>query len=1825
MPLRLPPRVLSLVLVALGILGMTGLSLILWVFPDKTVTHLITAKTASTVSRQPHSKKSPTPAQGSSKPIVLPSALTNTTSTNTRTIPVVNLSRALPGLGNNAEDYASTLESSRLGESFRASNRATDQAIHAALKSGDTARAVQLQEDRAITEKQQRSQALARALTAYAAGDFYSAAKDFRYRIALGDNENPLIWWHFAQSMHMSDSTANKEVSYAAYLAYTRDIQRNRPDIAILLPSLNLLRQSLAAEGNHLGEVHLLEVMYLAYPKGARIAAALKKAVTDYGFQVQSVTRHASQFPTRTCVKFTAPLSEAPNFHASNWVTFTPARPHVAIVRENGGICITGLPAGSQTIMHIKAGLPGIAGAVLPSAENVTLKLANRSPSINSDAGRFIIPASLPPEVGFSSVNISKVKLRINRVPNRALLAFVSTHPLLDQDSNESTLSNQNSLTVWHGTANIPHFVQNKLMHTILPLPKILQKPGLYAIQISPGDGTPNPNGNLNTVQLVLRTNLAPTVWQGHNGLYVQVRRFTNAAPWTGVKVELIAQDNDILQTVQTNGNGIAVFPRPILQGSGGQRPAALHLYAPENQFTLFNLQGTPLNLSGRGISGRAALHPISPFIWLDRGIYRPGEIVHVSAIYRSAAGRPLNLPLHLLVRRPGGQVFLDEVPQRSDDDAIIVPVQLPLAAQDGNWSVSLSTGLHEPPLAKKTFTVSDFVPPTLAVKLGSPKSIPAGQKVQWPVLVRYLYGAPGADLSGAARISLRSGSTPYSQWNNFHFGLHDEVFTAPVQTPALPEANAKGLTEVPINLQKLPESTRYLKAHVAVTINEPSGRAVHSHIILPIIPDNPLIGIKNIFHNETVTTGKIPVFQVVAVAPNGKAEAMPVQIQIVRQSSEWSLSLHQGVASWGYTYINHPVLSRDVQLHAGGPYTLRLPVLDYGRYRLRVLEAHGGLAASSVIFYSGWQTSSNPGAPQRVSVRSNQAEYAAGSTATIHVSAPISGPAVLIIANSKILHMRNFPMPEGGCTLHVRVQKSWGAGAYALVDVFRPASASEAPERSIGLTWLGLQPGNRAIPVHFTVHPVYRPRQTLQISVKTRPGAFVTLAAVDNGILNLTQFPNPNPLHYYFGKRRLDISVFDDYAALLARPTGFEALLQNGAGANFGPASRPIPQKVVALFSGPVQANSSGIAKLPIRVPEFNGELHLMAVTWKGDAVGAGNTNIIVRNRLIANLLLPRFLSPGDSAQATVMLQNLKLPAGLYHSSVSATGPIHIGSNGNASTPLSPQAMHLLPVTLTGTGEGTGHLTLVISGPDGYHLVRHWNLIVHSTLPSLSKNQNLSLAAGEQKVLRPASKGFISGSTVSAVTLGNTLPFNPKAYVQALYHGWHSGSLLSAASQGFPLTVLHPPLISPHRANTLQRYVDQVLNYQRYDGAFGLWSNNSTAEPWLTAFTTEFLLRAQKAGANVPKPTINQALQWLQHEVENENHTTFDRIYAVYDLSLAGKPPAGAIRMLARHMSKLSMPLSLAQLGSALNTIGEKKEARKALRMAMDLQEPTGGNWWWGRFDWDAAFGSPLRDSWAVPTIIEQTGLMPHSLSKLRQNLPGDGISPDDLTSQELAWALYADGVLGGKPVHIHVQWGKQVIQATGPNVLNLDAPITIRNLGKKALRVSLATTGTPVIPPPAAAHGMAVSRIFYTLDGKPLNPHALPQNTVFVVVLKGKITDNLPHRTLLDMGLPPGWELAGSVTPGKVHGLAWLHHLTTPEATAATDDRYEAAFEMAPKNSRAFHGNGIPHFKTAILLRAVTPGHYLLPGVTVSDMFHPTIYARTAGRKVAVIAPKA
>lgn len=1669
----------------------------------------------------------------------------------------------------------------------------------------------------------ERAAAEAQIRAAEAAGDWQLARSAAQQRIRLGNVNDPAPWIALANAeLNGRDGSAQTALE-AAYLAFG-DRHNAVSEQMVARQSLGMMRAALGRIGDHLAEIKLLGEIVRAYPDDTADQTLLQQQAARYGFVVSKIDTEPQSFPARACIAFTLPLSSTGNTHPGDYVTTTPVIPSLAVEEDQGKLCLTGVPPGTTTVVTLHPGLPGIAGSKLDKPLTVRLTLPNRSPSLLADPSHYIVPASNPPAIGFASVNVSKVKLQIARVAERGLLTFLSNHPLLNPGGDDNELDDNNAAIVFTGNAAVPDFVRNKLMHTVLPLADVMKQPGLYAVSLAPDDGTPNRYGALNLLQLVLRTDIAPTTWRGADGLTVQLRHFTNAGPIAGANVALIAGDNAILATATTDPEGMAHFAAPLLAGPGGEAPAALHITGPDHDFALVDLKSAPFDLTDRGVSGRRQPKPIDPYLWLDRGIYRPGETLHVGALLRNPTIKPLDVPLHLIVRRPGGQVFADQVVRWSNDSSIVEPITLSPGAQGGTWTIALAVSDKTPALASRSFTVAAFVPARLAVDFTKQTAFKPSEMNHQPLSVRFLYGAPGANLTGSASVHITTDATPFADFKDYRFGLQSEIANAPLLQPTLPETDAKGATSVPIDLTHLPDTTHALQAEVSVTINDPSGRAVTRSTTVPITPKAALLGIKPDFKDGAVDQGAKPSFELVAVGPDGKPVTMQADLSLVRQDYEWGVIWNASVARWRFTYINRPVLSRTVTITTGQPLHLELPALPYGRYRLRIIQHDGGLAASSTVFYSGWVTSSNPGVPARLTVARDKQIYAAGDTAHLHITAPFAGHATLVIANDKVISTRDFDLPKDGADLDVPVAADWGAGAYAIVHLYRPADTTTPPDRAIGLAWLGLTPGDRQLPVQFQVQPLYRPDRDVSFAVKTTPGAYVTLAAVDEGILALTDFQSPNPIAHFFGKRSLGVDIADDYGALLRLAEGNATTLHVGGGGNFGPAQPPIPQTIVSLFAGPVQAGPDGIAHFTFHLPDFNGQIRLMAVAWKDNAVGSASTDVISRHKLIADLLLPRFLSPGDRADIGVMLQNLDLPGGRFTLHLAASGAVH--GAASATLDLHPSVRQMMRTTLTADAIGTGRITLDVTGPDSYAQHRERDISVHLVRAPVTLLTASTLPPGGKATLTPDLAPFVPGSATATLTLGNHLPFDPTAFMQAL-HGITYRFLEASVSRGLPLTALTGPAAGPDRQGRLADAVEDVLDDQRYDGAFGLWSSQDDAQPWLTAYATDFLLRARKAGVSVPAPPLESALDWLQREVNRNPAAEQAQIYAAYVLALDNRAPAGAIRVMDSDANAIDHPLARAQLGAALNMIGEPDQARKAFAAAQKIHNRGGYFWWMGQ-DWNAGYGTPLRDAWAVPAIIRESGMLPDQWPTLAANLPGAGIHPDSLNAQELAFAGLAAADFAGPPTTLSLTLDGKPVTAEQAIVQPIKAPTSIDNTGAQPVPAVIAATGIPAAAPRAEEHGMSLDVAFYTPDGQPLDVARLDQNTVFVMVISGRATDSAPHHAILTAGLPAGWELAGNISSGEVHDMPWLGTLTAPRAQAAADDRYMAAFTLYPPCGNISTCDDTGHdeeFRTAVELRAVTQGQFVLPGAALVDFSHPLVRGTTADQTVTVLAPGA
>jgi uncharacterized protein YfaS (alpha-2-macroglobulin family) len=1105
---------------------------------------------------------------------------------------------------------------------------------------------------------------------------------------------------------------------------------------------------------------------------------------------------------------------------------------------------------------------------------------------------------------------------------------------------------------------------------------------------------------------------------------------------------------------------------------------------------------------------------------------------------------------------------------------------------------------------------VDAFVPPRLAVTFPNPPGIlEPGRVTNLPVSARFLYGAPGSGLSGSGQVSFATNPAPFAGFTGYRFGLAEETFAGKQSQVDLATTDAQGQTTLPVDLTTLPDTSGALQVQVSATVNDPSGRGVEADTTIPVRPAAPLIGIGEDFAGDSVNEGAPAGFRIAAVGPDGQRVAMPVQIRLVRQEPDWRLVVNNGQASYETVWRDEPVDSRDVTLPAGGaPYAFSR-ALPFGRYRLQVLQASGGLAASSVIFYSGWAVGDNPDVPARVSVRADRKTYRPGDTATIHVEAPYAGPATVLVMTDRVKRLIDLTPTTPAFDVTVPVGADWGPGAYIGVHVFRPGGDGKtAPARAIGLTWVALDPAPRTLPLSIEAAPLDRPRTTATVLVHTAPGAWVTLATVDEGILGLTHFETPDPLGHYFGQRVLGVGIHDDWARLLTPAGAANTTLRQGAGGSYEGATGPIPQTIVSLFAGPVQAGTDGIARVPVALPDFDGELRLMAVGWDGARTGSAAKDITVRDPLIAEPLLPRFLAPGDTAQIGILLQNLELPAGTVSLHLTASGAIALAGGAPGPVTLASQARLVVPVQLVAGGAGLGRLSFDVDGPGGFRATHTAVISVHPARPPIAQVTPLTIAAGGKQTLGPDASAFVAGTWTASASFGLGVRYNAAALVRALAV-YPLDCLEQLTSRGLPLAMLRQGA-GADRAGQLQTVTGAVLDRQRYDGAFGLWSATGDAQPWLTAYATDFLLRARDAGAAVPPSAITGALGWLTTEVSTPPQSPADeaaKAYALYVLALAGQAPAGAIRVAADAIGHEPTPLARAQIAAALAQLGEADRARAAFTDV--LANP-------GRQDWYPDYGSALRDQFATAVLVQESGLLAKRLPGIRAALPGANLDPDALNTQEQAWGGAAAAALGASAAPVSVVADGRTLGPAQTVSLPITGMTTFANPGSSPLSGSLSVQGVPLTAPTAARAGMLVKRQFFALDGSAINPDKLTQNTVFLLVIDGQATDGQDHQAMVIAGLPAGWEIAGRFPGGAVPGMDWLGTLSTPDSEAAADDRYAAALTL-PANQ--------PDFRLAVMLRAVTPGSFEYPGMLIADMYRPAIFARQNTVRITVLPPAA
>ena len=450
--------------------------------------------------------------------------------------------------------------------------------------------------------------------------------------------------------------------------------------------------------------------------------------------------------------------------------------PDLPVEAEDAQLCVEGVLHGERYSIAVREGLPSAGGETLRRTVQIQAYVRDRSPSVRFVGRAYVLPRSAEASIPVVTTNLSEVELGIYRIGERSLVPAVGDD-LFDQAIGkwtEDRLKERIGEAVWTGTAEVSGPV-NADVTTALPVGQAVGhfQPGVYVMTARvPGRGEQWENA---ATQWFIVTDLGLASMSGTDGVHVFVRALSDAAAVEGAKVRLLARNNQVLSEVATDAHGYAHFAPGPTRGSGGDAPALVTAELA-GDFAFLDLTKPPFDLSDRGVEGRAAPGPVDVFAATDRGVYRPGEVVHATVLARDAEAAAIpKLALTAVVTRPDGVEYRRAVLRDEGAGGRAFSLRLGQGVPRGRWTLKLYTDPGAEPVARQAFLVEDFVPERIAFDLMAPEGMIApGAPPTMRLEARYLYGPPASDLrvEGQVEVARARGIEGFT---GFHFGLEDE------------------------------------------------------------------------------------------------------------------------------------------------------------------------------------------------------------------------------------------------------------------------------------------------------------------------------------------------------------------------------------------------------------------------------------------------------------------------------------------------------------------------------------------------------------------------------------------------------------------------------------------------------------------------------------------------------------------------------------------------------------------------------------------------------------------------------------------------------------------------------------------------------------------------------------------------------------------------------------------------------------------------------------------------------------------------------------------
>lgn len=1322
------------------------------------------------------------------------------------------------------------------------------------------------------------------------------------------------------------------------------------------------------------------------------------------------------------------------------------------------------------------------------------------------------------------------------------------------------------------------------------------------------------------------------------NTVELAITDLRDARPVSGAKIDLLDFQQQILQSVQTDGKGLA-----------SAKPARKPFFVVvswQNQNGYLRLEnGASLSMSRFDVAGSEPNKGLKGFLYGERGVWRPGDSIFLHLMLEDRnAQLPANYPIQLEVFDPRGQLFHQRV--SSQNVAGLYPLHFKTSpdALTGLWTARVKVGGAS---FERPVRIETVKPNRLKINLETERKsfYAANGPVSFSLTSNWLHGAPARNLKARVELQLRPERSVFPGFRGFVFDEPDPNSSGEMRNVYEGQLDAEGRANFTIDFAEgTPVSSR-LKAHFKTRVFEKGGDFSLHFAEFTCLPFKTLAGIRIPVdkYGEKRLESKVGTFYFASVDAQGAPVAgKTLNAYLYKTESDWWWEVgSDNVSRFNSALSMEPTATSEITTNGNGQAQLKITTEDWGQYMIRVCDPESGhCSADFFLAGSPWDTPDGSGARREaaavLAVTSSKPIFTTGEKIQISFPGSEAGRALISIENgTKVLQRFWVDTKKGTNTVALSAEPEMTPNIYAHVALVQPHSTvhNDLPMRLYGVANISVEHPDGRLAPKITMPSVVKPESDVRIEVSEQNGRAMayTLALVDEGLLDLTRFKTPDPWAAFNAREALGVTTWDVYDDVLGASVGVmgKVLSIGGdAAAVVGTMPQAMRFKPVVRHLGPFYLKKGEKATHVVSIPNYAGSLRVMVVASEKGAYGAIEKSVPVKKPLMILATAPRVLSPGETLKVPVnvfamdkKVREVSLvltdPSGMLDLDGPGRQSITFAKPGDAMVEFEVRVKNRIGVArFKVRAEGGGEL----ASQEIEVQVRNPNPVVTEVYagvlePGKTWNTDFSLPG-----MAGTNKALLELSSIPPINLGKRLNY----LLQYPY-----GCLEQTLSSGFPQLYLSRLMELDDKQQgritaQIKATIGRLQKFQTSSGGFAYWPGQPVPDSWSTSYAGHFLLEAKSLGYAVPENLLDN---WLKYQKKAarlwdprppapgmaNSSSELDQAYRLYTLAMANSAELASMNRL-RETPQLALQARWCL--AAAYAIGGKMETARGIaqKLSRNITPYT---------ELSYTFGSALRDR----AIILETLLLlkdnqqaANLVKYIAEELGSDGWH----STQSLAWALVTIGKFAGaQGVNNPMQctWsvaGRQAVNA-GSNLplMQIEVPLqgrgnalSVQNTGKGILFARLILSGQPAVGDTrSGSSDLKIAVNYQALDGSSLNVAEIPQGTDFVAEVKVTHPGSrpFPYKELaLAQIFPSGWEIANPRMEDPEAGIA----LASLAYQDIRDDRVNSFFELTQGETKTFR----------VLLHAAYCGRFFLPGVHAEAMYDGSISARDQGKWVVV-----